>query len=223
MSLPLFPACSGIYLLLPLVQCVPLKPLDLQTTLSPPNSSISLQKLCGLQLPNDLRMVGVKDRGWKNENEWCNFFFPSPSCAHTIPFATVTARLFPVPALFTGLSLTAPENPTFSSVRDQSSKLTRADVREVTFLSSLLIRGDLPHCLAGGKCYGHFAFFFPLFFLLLVFPFRFSCESWVMYLLTHLGDFRWSRWCVCQSWEGLLPIGITHEESRDEMNLPWPL
>lgn len=37
-----------------------------------------------------------------------------------------------------------PENPTFSSVRDQSSKLSPAAVREVTFLGSRLIRGDLP-------------------------------------------------------------------------------
>lgn len=93
----------------------------------------------------------------KNENVWCHFTPPSPppppcsssspSCTHThtIPFALVTARLFPVPNPFlAGPSLTVPENPTFSSVRDQSSKLSPAVVRGVTFLGSRLIRGDLP-------------------------------------------------------------------------------
>lgn len=41
----------------------------------------------------------------------------------------------------------------------------------------------------------------------LVCLFRFLCESWVVHMLTHLGGFQWSRWCECQSREGLFPIG----------------
>lgn len=80
------------------------------------------EKLFSRQLPRK-KWLGVG--GWggerkelKNENVWCHCppspCPSSPSRTHTIPFALVTTRLFPVPTLFAGPSLTVPENPTFS-------------------------------------------------------------------------------------------------------------
>lgn len=87
------------------------------------------------QKRNDLGFWGrgAIERGWKNKNVLCRnplefFFFLLHT--NTIPSASVTARFFSVPDPFffffflASLSLTVPENPTFSSVGDQSSKLS---------------------------------------------------------------------------------------------------
>lgn len=98
---------------------------------------------------------------WKNGDEklecMAPFFFPSPPHSYiSLPptltkslFALVTARLFHLLTLFADLSLTARENVSLSSVRDQSSgQPTNEESHSFSFP---LIRKDLLRWPAGEK------------------------------------------------------------------------